>query len=207
MIELERFATYIHPKVGMCPYELIELELIQAARELCTNAAVWTLESTFDIQCGVHDYQIDTPSCAVPVRVHRLEIGSTPWTGTHPWGGCCRPRSSSCIKFEVIDPTHLRIITNQVVDVEAGALIKVQLQPRADACELPDILFDQYIDAIVYGTLARLHEGYAGPTNPWANPQAGRRNYQLFRLEMTRAKNRLSLGHQAGPLLMTGGYF
>lgn len=203
MIPLEQFATYIHPKIPGCPYELIELEVVEAARELCDNAAVWKLESTQDVQAGVWDYPIDTPDCAEPVRVHDFCVGNESWINKNPM----QHRHCGCVKFEMVDPTHVRIDATLPSDVVNGARLVVQLRPKTGACELPDQLYTDYRDAIAYGTLYRLHELYASKENPWALPALGRRFYQMFHMQKTRAKNKLSLGHRTGMLPMKGGYF
>jgi hypothetical protein len=89
-------------------------------------------------------------------------------------------------------------------DDPSYATIELWLKPSQDACEVPNLLYDEWADAIANGAAARL---FAIPKQDWSNAGLMQRYTQLFSIDVTRAKNKRVLGRTPGPLMMVGGYF
>lgn len=86
-------------------------------------------------------------------------------------------------------------------DNDAGSVLRVLavLAPQRDAEQIPDYLFNQWRDALVYGAKARMLES---PTQPWANPQASQHFRNLYNRELRRAKTQAHNSNGA-PLQVT----
>lgn len=71
---------------------------------------------------------------------------------------------------------------------EIGSVLRILacLAPQRDSEMIPDYLFSQWRDALVYGTKARMLES---PTQPWSNPQASQHFRNLYNRELRRAKS------------------
>jgi hypothetical protein len=59
------------------------------------------------------------------------------------------------------------------------------LAPLTSTTQIPDHLFNQWRDALIYGTKARMLES---PTQPWSNPKASAHFRDLYDRELRRAK-------------------
>ncbi len=207
MISLEKFMPFVHPKLKNAPYEIVLHEIVMSARDLCTNAAIWVEDFKFDIQANVVDYPVELVSCAEPVRAHEAWIGTTRWQGPHPL--CSGPNYYGCavchqhVTFP--EPRHLQLTQAPAVDVADGGFVRIQAQPTLDAYQVHPVVFEQYVEAVQYGALARLYSGY--PQEKFYNPSGANLNERMFTREKTRAKNRVTMGNRVGSPRMTGSYF
>jgi hypothetical protein len=82
--------------------------------------------------------------------------------------------------------------------------VRLWLAPLQEACDLPDLLWQEWSDVIADGAASRL---LAQPKQDYTNMGLAARLFTLFTRGVTRAKNRRVMQRTTGPLMMRGSYF
>jgi hypothetical protein len=82
--------------------------------------------------------------------------------------------------------------------------VQLWLTPTQEACELPEILWQEFSDTIANGAAARL---LMMPKQTWTNMGMAQKMYGLYIAGKTQAKNKRVQQRTTGPLLMRGSYF
>lgn len=183
------------------PAAIAEEAIRQAAIDLCDRGAVWEFRFTLQTQPRVHRYPLLIPEAASVVGIKSItlcdEVYVPDIVGARMCG--CGGRSFTLYGLRAI---HVYPVPDE--EDPAYADIEIWLKPTIDACELPNLLYEEWADAIADGAASRL---FAMPKQDWSNAGLTQRYAQMFQNDITRAKNKRVLGRTAGPLMMRGGYF
>lgn len=183
------------------PQNVAEDAVRRTAIDLCEQAGVWAYEYTFEQQDGVPDYPLYVPEFTRIVCMNWVRMGGNTYYPS--------PNSSRCQcgAFEITMPNP-KTIKLSPTPWPACELVHVTVQlwltPLQEACELPDILWQEYSDTIAYGASARL---LAMPKQDYTNIGLARQHYGLYIQGKTQAKNKRVMKRTTGPLLMRGSYF
>jgi hypothetical protein len=183
------------------PPAIAEEAIRQAAIDLCDRGGVWDFKLTLQTQPRVYEYPLLIPELANTAGIKSVSINGSLHL-PDLWGArrCgCGGRS-----FVLLGLRAISIYPVPDEDDPAYATIELWLKPAQDACEVPNLLYDEWVDSIANGAAARL---FAIPKQDWSNAGLMQRYAQLFQNDVTRAKNKRVLGRTPGPLMMVGGYF
>lgn len=172
----------------------------QTAIDLCERAGVWQFEAEFTLQIGVPDYPIDVPADTRLVCISQVEIDKRKYTPTQASLVC------ACGGWHISVPDNqtLWISPTPYPACETWVKATFWLAPLDEACELPELLFQEYSDTIANGAASRLLQQ---PKQDYTNQGLANRYFNLYEGGVTRAKNKRVLERTTGPLLMRGGYF
>lgn len=183
------------------PVAIAEEAIRQAAIDLCDRGAVWDFRLTLQTQPRVHRYPLLIPEASDVVGIKSVTLNDGVYfpdlAGARTCG--CGGRSFALYGLRAID-----IYPVPDEDDPAYADIELWLKPTTDTCELPNLLYSEWADAIANGAAGRL---FAMPKQDWSNAGLMQRYLLMFQNDVTRAKNKRVLGRTAGPLMMRGGYF
>jgi hypothetical protein len=186
--------------VGVPP-AIAEDAIRQAAIDLCDRGGTWEFKLTLQTQPRVHEYPLLIPELSNVVGIKSVTINGSAYT-PDLWGS----RMCGC-GGRAFALRGLRAISVYPVpdeDDPAYADIELWLKPSQDACEVPNFLYDEWVDAIANGAAARL---FAIPKQEWSNAGLMQRYTLVFQNDITRAKNKRVLMRTPGPLMMRGAYF
>ncbi|MCY1167579.1 hypothetical protein D9M73_75470 [compost metagenome] len=163
---LADFYDLLLPELPGCPVALLDLHLVLAARQFCSQSSAWREPFTpLDLVAGQADYYLDPPETqSEVVRLTSLTINDTLlWLDSDAEQLSITAR---CPKYRRNEPpftlgNDLRTMTLMVDEVPtaavtAGMVVEGAMQPKQGADRLPDLLLIQYSEAMRYGTLARL---------------------------------------------------
>jgi len=186
--------------VGVPP-AIAEEAVRQAAIDLCDRGAVWEFRLTLQTQPRVHQYPLLIPEASNVTGIKSVTIN-----GEIYWPDLLGARMCGCggrsFVLHGLRAIHVYPVPDE--DDPAYADIELWLKPKQDACELPNLLYDEYADVVANGAASRL---FAMPKQDWTNAGLTQRYALMFQNDITRAKNKRVLGRTAGPLMMRGGYF
>jgi hypothetical protein len=209
MSEFADFYPLIRREAPGVSNPMMDGALLQAAREFCRETYIW--QQILDPLSLVEDqeeYELEVPELTRSVAILSMFHDSIPvlprTSGemNRIFPGWREDRGNRAQWFlSDIDPHTLRLIPYASEDEDdAITQIKVALQPVNSATELPDIIYDDHSEDLVYGALVRLHR-LPRQTN-WSWQDAGLSNYyaDLFKRAMGRTKIRVIKGFQAGPI-------
>lgn len=160
-----------------CPLPIIEDAIRETIREFCVQTQIWTLElDPLYVREEVTDYDIEKcgePKYAVidmPVKVVLDTRTLDPDKGEYYMG----------------DRYTLVLGSEPSEDISQGLVVTVCLKPTQTATEIPNRLYEDYKEAFINGTLARL---MMQPKKPWSNPALG--SQKLFEYDRVEAAAKL----------------
>lgn len=174
------------------PMPLVEREVRFTAIDFCDYTLTWRMDlSNANIVSGTSDYTMVPPADGriatvlyasadglriLPTTERRLDDTEDGWR-------LSTTKASQAQWYYLPDRTTIRIALTPSESITSGLGITVALKPTQDAKTLPDQLYEDNLEAIRAGTLARL---FSAPGKEWSNPQAG----VYYRNEYERAKRK-----------------
>jgi len=210
MIDLEVFVPDIMSEVSDCPVPVIEKRLIEAAIEACERANLvrWQapeLRTRADRIC----YDVPVPSKHTAIHsiircyLNQNPIRNVPPIDTHDnvynqlerYGtdGYFVPNRGQVQLGG--NPQDSDLFTASPREIR-GLDLFVSIKPTRTADELPKVLYDDYYNLIVAGTLARLFEMN---DTFWTNEAKSERRHKEFEHEIARAKMQIDRGFTTKP--------
>lgn len=181
------------------PPNLAIQHLREVAVELCAIAHVWKQTLTLDLQAGVTDYPIEPHDGAVLHMVEQVRVGACCLTPTR--GGLCS--GCMCHRFSVLENHTLRVPAPQEDQPDAVTL-SVVVKPSRSACQIPEMIYEDWADVIVDGAAAK---AYAMRGFPWFNSGMVTFYTKRYSVGRSRARAQTTLGRVNGPLMIRGSYF
>lgn len=180
MKTLATFYDHLLPELPNCTTALIDLHLLQVARDFCTTSRAWRgdFEAVDTIADeGTYELSPDETQAEV-VAVHRLTVNDVllyddRWmpdcatTGDEPKYSLARP------PFSLNDVlTEITLIEDEIPSAAAtgGLVINGSMRPKVGATQLPDLLYVTHLEAIRAGVLSRL---MLMAKKPWSAPEQG----------------------------------
>jgi hypothetical protein len=163
-VALAVFRPLLAPEVPGCPVIVMKKRILDAATEFCSKSSVWLDTHTYSAYANQNPIDFDITAHEVVHEIRAAELDGEPISvQTREW---CndrypgwRPGTPSQVTGQPaaitqLDTTSFCLVPTQT---ETGTLVlEVALKPRKTATLLPDILYNEYEEAIVDGALARL---------------------------------------------------
>jgi hypothetical protein len=174
---LNAFGLQVADQVIGAPIGTVEREIRFAAIEFCDYTFTWRLDlDAVDLVADQADYEFVLPDDSRIVTV--LYVGqdglkvlpTTMITMDSQLDGWRRSTSvaSRAAYYYLPDRTKVRLTLTPEASSTGALSLMVALKPTQEARVLPDILFDDNLEAMRHGALGRL---MAMPRFEWSNPQ------------------------------------
>ncbi len=161
------------------PAPLLDRIVVETARDLIRAGWLWRCElGPIVVPCGQGIYDIPgIPACATLHDFARVWVGC---------GGGIRSTSRSA-KFLERGTGWTRLGSRiELHDAPPGELrIDAVLIPAPDADELPDCIYDEWIEAIKHGAKSK---AMLSAKAPWSEPVLGKDHDIEWRIELGRAR-------------------
>lgn len=203
MKTLSSFMSRILPHVAGCPDVVAEEALVDTAIEFCEKTLV-VQQSLYpmDTVAGVLEYEF------VPPRYQMVIMPVGVWFKTQKLEAVPADAIRSVQAYNINVPGHTELegdprqyfwtAANTIgvypvpkETVAASLTVRVALKPTRSATQLENVLFDDWVDVLVAGTLARLH---AMKDQTWASSERGLLRGREFRAGLQRARMESSVG-------------
>ncbi len=142
---MERFVSNILPYVPGCPEVLIKAETLRVATEFCRKTHIWQEVEESTATEGDETITLSPASgdvVGVKVQINEREISDYTLSGV-----------TVTLEDELSEDDEIKVT--------------LYLTPERDATELPDILYNDWLEAISAGVRSRL---MLMPEKPWSNP-------------------------------------
>lgn len=176
----------ILPDLPGCPITTVDAALAASASEFCAETHIWreNLDFQYTIK-NLADYDVDGTEIIETVlwvvvdgqvltHLDARHVDKTRLTDTG------RPEA-----FWVVDDTAIRLFP--IPDSKERMEITVALKPSRSAEEIPDWIYESYIDPIISGAIARLTRVIG---KEWSNPDLSMFHQRLFEQGKTEARVR-----------------
>lgn len=185
---IEYVINLVLMQIPGAPDQLVRTQLAQVLREFYTKSTSWRRNvGPYTIKQGQDLIQLNPISqnerlqFVLNAFLFPFQGSNTPQPLTvvprRPFGGS--PQSPSRYYMEHMDVMRLYPVPDQ----SYGKILYVyaSLVPLSTAVELPDISFTHHLDALQWGTLARL---YAMPKKPWSDKTQATEMSRKYRQEI-----------------------
>lgn len=202
-IEIASLIPEVRIDATAAPDPLIEQKLRDAAIEMCRDTWVWqhTLPAR-SVVAGRAEHTVSPPDSGsrivsvlwmrhngelvTPASAAELNRVSLKWH---------EQKGKQATRFVPSSPTTFRLAPIPTESAARGLTdIRVALMPVHDATELPDILVDEFREAVVSGALYRL---LRMPGRDWTQGDLAAVHLETFNEGMSRAKTRVAEGWSA----------
>lgn len=154
--KLIAFMPYLRVELPRCPPPLIELHLRDSMKQFFTDSQVWGSElDPMTIASGQTDYSLGPIS-------GQAEIAAVKWA-KHG-----QLTMTASVHYKLVNSkTELRLAWTPSTDSADALTICVALRPTLSADGLPDRIYSDWREVIVWGTLKVL---LSMPAKHWSNP-------------------------------------
>lgn len=162
---LAEFHDYLLPELPGCTVAMVNLHLVQVAREFCHSTSAWRLPlDPIGLVAGQKTYDLDAPELqADPVRLTKMTVAGVllwQYADARPVNRADTPKyQRNKPPFTVSnDLTEITLAADEVpaATLVADMLLEGAFKPSITATALPDFLRSQYLEAMRFGTLSRL---------------------------------------------------
>jgi hypothetical protein len=203
MKSLSPFMSRILPHVSGCPDVLAQEALLDTAIEFCEKTLV--VQQTLDplpTVSGEVEYTLEAPAhqaVVMPVAAWFNTTMLKPVAANEVRNVQAYTNFVSGFELAEGDPTHYFWVAPGSVGMypipdattDGTITVRAALKPTRTATQLEDVLFDDWIDPLVSGTLARLH---ASKDQIWSSADRSLLRSREFRAGVQRARIEQSMG-------------
>ena len=210
---LETFYPLLVLEVPGCPLVLAKKQLVESAIDFCERSKVWLeTQAAYAIAANNADYAFTTTTAGIVDSIRSANWNGVPidpltreWCDiyTPGWRPGVTPviTSPTPVGVTQINTTNFRLV---YTPSSSGSLVlEVAYKPTRTATVLPDILYDEYEEAIVCGALARL---LVMNNTPWRNPEQAAIHAARFKEAYEGANLRQSKGFGRASLRVQGQF-
>lgn len=195
MTDIDDFLPLVLIKAPGCPYPSARIAVIQAANDICVRSNLWTHTEEMPVQ-DVSDIEFTPPAGSVVLDFKTILFNDQPLEAkTVEWmDRCMRGWRRGAIEGYPKYFTQTNVGNLRIAPFDTGMLtISCTLRPSQDADQLPDFLYQQYSEMIVWGALARI---LSTPEQPFTDFNMGASYLGAFNMKLDSLSFKGSTGQQ-----------
>jgi hypothetical protein len=167
------FHPYVLPDVFGCPEPMLDQALRETAREFCKRAKVWKKWSDSFLASGNQRlFEFDVLPGSEVVAAVRASVDGEDYSvlGSHALPAGWQDEANGGVK----DCTLIHVNSKEFVlypkpNAGESIVLELALRPTMTATGVGDVVFEEFTEAIAWGTKYRL---WTKPNKPWTNPQS-----------------------------------
>jgi hypothetical protein len=190
------------PDLPGCPFAAVNSALRQSAIAFCEQSLAWKEEHPpIAVSAETAEYAFIPPTGAAVHSITHAEFNAkeiSSHTGELDTSSRNWRNQTGTPEYVLGGAGLLRLVPEP--DSAGTLTMTVALKPSTSAAGIDERLFDEYREAIVHGTLARL---MLSPKKPYTNTQLAQYYHQLFAIEAARAGTRAARNFTRAPLQTT----
>lgn len=215
MLSLDVFLPRLMPSLPGCPDPLVRQSLVDAAIEFCEETGLVRVTSEAQAAvAGQSAYDIDVPT------QQRVCLTQRAWYGTRELIALPSASISSVLAYDTpagadvlqgepkfffeSAPGEISVLPTPKVSTAAMLTFRFTAKPTRAATQLDDRLFEDWVEALVAGALARLH---AIPDQPFSSSAASSIRRAEFQFYIGRARSEALRGRVRSQISMSRNRF
>lgn len=194
-----------------CPPEIALDALRKTAIDFCNQSSIWTFHGQFLSQTNVKDYPIDVPEDA--------RLASMEWVAVDGYPIKANPQIVPTPFMSAMNPNSFYMTWGAGFSMEGRDFVwlsptpqtndkhitfSAALKPTQQACQLPDWLYQDWLDALTAGTASRL---FMIPKQDFSNSGLAIASQREYSRGIARARQVKAQNFSQAPMRMTGSYF
>lgn len=207
MADLTDFLRWVEVGCEAAPRNLVLQAILSSGEKFCRYSGIWNDAGTsIQLVDATASYDITLPAAAVLCRIEAVHYRGTPLSPSDAAWGAQASGGYAPYVFWLDPPDQLVLSPTPSGTFTADDLItyRAVFAPTKDATTLPDVLLDDYEQAIVAGALAHI---YAIPGKVWTDRTEAREQEKKFYQGAAAAKIRVATGNTNSVLPPAHGYF
>ena len=204
IINISDWYPDVMPAAQLCPNPIINREIINTCRDLCTRTMLWTQELT---PISVVANQADYPLLASGAETSTIDRASYDGKTIYPTSETAldqddtqeskeewREKTADVPEryFATFDK-KIRLVYTPNADLASGLKVWVSVIPLIDATVVPKFLWENYKDMVADGAKGRLK---VIPDMPWTDYELGSTFLQAYEFGMVKAMQQKYSGFQ-----------
>lgn len=210
MAEITAFYRWVEVAAEGVARPVVDQEIRRALDRFLRYTGLWSEQhAAIQIEDGEASYEVTPPEAGLLTRVSAVYYKTMPCGPAHPGWGVQYTGGGSAPYAYWLDAKTANTIT--LAPVPAGDFTAEDTLTflgiytlAADAAEVPDFLFDQYLEGIVDGALARI---FAIPGKVWSDPAEADRRQKSFMRTCADGRVRAASGNTVSILPVAHRYF
>ena len=217
MKSLDLFLPFILPHVLGASEPLVKQCLVRAAQEFCRRTLVIQDVFTANQVAEAGEYDVDLPTQSQLLRLNAVMVGeravalepvvhATLPVALRGAAGGATPQvgTPTTAYFKTATGTSFWLYPLPAEDSANTITVRASYAPKLNATSLDDALYDDWLDAMSSGTLARL---LATKGQPFSDPAASLMHKQMFEVEVSRGRREGTTGRIVGSPRVRGRSF
>jgi len=170
--------------------------LSQTANEFAERTLALKRTLRYDLEAGVSDYFVrpDDMKGVVPVALQSVHVNGTLYTPPSPLSctnACYVPCAGGAVVYEAATGM-VDVSPRPTEDSPGGLRITLAVAPRVGEHEVDSLLWDQFMQPILAGAVAKL---YSLPGHPWSSPSSADRHMVAYGAGISAARYRALAGY------------
>lgn len=177
MTAFNEFYPFIKPDMPSCPDIAMDLELARVSNHFCSLGWVYRTEIEDTVNVGDTDFPL-----AIPTDTQLVGIVSAIKDGGAQF-------------YDFTLDGDLFVLDKEATS-DFDLDLTVALKKPMTATDVPDVLFRDHLDTIVFGVKSRL---FMSPGKTWTNPELAQYYERLYRQDLSRYTTK-AFNDQAHPI-------
>lgn len=203
MANVSDLLRYVLPDVPGCPIVMVENAILTAAIEFCDKSLYWTYDhDPITVVANVPEYELSLPDDSQLIQIldtaklNNKDISQRTrvWLNNNVtnWQTLTQNQPEH---FYIQRPWVIRLVGIPMVTSINGLVLEIALKPTPTATTLPDVVFNEWFEAISYGARSKLMEM---PGKEWSEPNTALKYGAIFdqRISDASAKQRAGFRRQ-----------
>lgn len=202
-VSLDVFLPEVLPYVPHCPDPHAIAAIRKACVDLCRESQVLQVPIAVDVVGGTGTYTLSAPAGSTPSQVVELYFSGR---RLHPYSRLeleqrnpfdWRSMAGSSTAYTQLTVDSFTLVPCPQDDAAGAITGLLAVVPSRSADTVDGVLFEQHVDIVAAGALARLQ---GTPEQPYSNPKAALANEARFRSEVSRLRARVQAGMSSAPM-------
>lgn len=152
MRSVSEFEPFVLAYVPYVPSEIVQHSIRETIVEFMRETRIATASLSVTTQEKVPDYMLEVPDCRRIVKVKSVSMSPVKCSGQEHWNAL----DSSEYKVELRLGEHPIIVLDNPPKNPHKLSVEYVWTIGRDDCDIPDFIYEDYMQAIVAGTLVRL---------------------------------------------------
>ncbi len=155
MANIADFEPFVLQYAQYVPSEILQHNIRESVNAFMRETKIARDYLEFDTQEKVHDYILEVGDCRRLLKVHKVEIAEVHRSGREHWSEL-RAGDEGDYTVELRMGNYPIIVFREEYKKPRKVKVYYSWSIARDDCDVPDYIYEDFMDAIVSGTLTRL---------------------------------------------------
>jgi len=166
MTAFSDFYPFIRPDIPGCLESAFDAELLRISNHFCQNTWAWRYDTTESVSEDDEEIYVMAPSRSILIGVVSAKVNDVNF-------------------YDFTISSDNTIVLDSSATSDFSIVFELALKPAMNSTTLPDVLFDDHLDAIVAGVKRNL---FISPKKSWTDPSLSVHYDRIYRAAVSEEK-------------------